>query len=57
MTCHNCECPICTRERAARDMLKALKLTLNRLGELDRDDEAGIRIVIAKAIANAEDVS
>lgn len=35
------------------DMLTALTLALKRLGELNRDDEAGIRIVLANAIDKA----
>jgi hypothetical protein len=39
---------------AAPYMLDALRLTLKRLTELRRDDESGIRVVIANAIAKAE---
>ena len=38
---------------AAPDMLRALRLTLKRLGELNRDDEAGMRVVLSNAIAKA----
>lgn len=34
-------------------LLEACRLALKRLGELNRDDEAGIRIVLANAIAKA----
>ena len=38
---------------AAPDMLKALHLAHKRLCELNRDDEAGMRIVLANAINKA----
>ena len=38
---------------AAPDMLKALQLAHKRLCELNRDDEAGMRIVLANAINKA----
>lgn len=36
------------------EMLETLRLVLKRLGELNRDDEAGMRMVLANAIAKAE---
>ena len=39
---------------AAPAMLEALELTLKRLMELNRDDESGMRTVIANAIAKAK---
>jgi hypothetical protein len=38
---------------AAPKMLEALELTFQRLAALNRDDEAGIRIVLANAIKEA----
>ena len=40
--------------KAAPLMLETLQRVLKRLQELNRDDESGIRLVIANAIAKAE---
>lgn len=40
-------------QEAAQEMFEALRLALKRLGELNRDDEAGIRVVLANAIQKA----
>lgn len=37
-----------------KELLEATKLSLKRLSELNRDDEAGMRLVLANAIAKAE---
>lgn len=48
-------CEDVSRLQIARaDLLTAANLALARLGELNRDDEAGIRMVLANAIAKAE---
>lgn len=36
------------------NLLRVAKLVLKRLGELNRDDESGMRLVLAQAIAEAE---